>query len=123
MTCIGDKVFVRRHTGEIREGIIEGLDSRIWVQFGEKTKPEAFYACDVSTSREMLELQQVVERKMDIEKIKELCLKYDKYYGSYPESCYQGQSVCMFIMHELGLIDNEYFNHDLDKLWKENGLD
>lgn len=51
---IGEKVFAKRQTGDIREGIVIRLDSRVWVDFseGSRTRPEAFDPRDVSTSRE-----------------------------------------------------------------------
>ena len=41
--------------------------------------------------------------EIQIEKLKELCINYDDYFGNYPESQFEGVAVFNFICEKLGL--------------------
>ncbi len=48
------------------------------------------------------------------EELKKLCLEYDKEKGCYPESKYEGQSLYMFLLEKIGLVERlSYSNYYL----------
>ncbi len=47
---------------------------------------------------------------LSLDQLKELCKKYDKENGNYPESEYEGYSMYEYICEELGLEQPENWN-------------
>ena len=48
---------------------------------------------------------------MTIEELRALCITYDKKYGDYVESSFEGEAVFYFILEELGMRDRKEFMH------------
>ena len=48
------------------------------------------------------------DHNITVHELKELCDKYDKSEGEYPESRFEGRAVIMFILKELGIVEDEW---------------
>lgn len=59
-----------------------------------------------------------VSKTFSLEDIKKLCLQYDKSYGDYVESMWQGLSLYKFIFNKLDP-SLEFNSNDCD-LWEED---
>jgi hypothetical protein len=54
--------------------------------------------------------------KFTLEDIKRLCLQYDKLYGYYPESYYEGMALYEFIIDSL---DTKRSPCEFTRIWKK----
>lgn len=41
------------------------------------------------------------DTKINIDELIKLCANYDKKFGTYPEHCYEGQAVLVYILNKL----------------------
>lgn len=57
--------------------------------------------------------------QISIDQLEELCVRYDKENGCYPESEFEGRSLYLFILEELSLVDNQYDSRKIDAKYPE----
>ncbi len=96
---IGEKVFAKRQTGDIREGIVVRLDSRVWVDFsnGTVTRPEAFDPKEVSSNREYFTTSPSI-KGLKVQRIVKI-LKAEKSYD--PAEVQAAKDGAVYVLQKL----------------------